>query len=129
MDERAALCARVGAAVRERRRLRGLSQEALAEKSELSTHFIGLIERGQELPSLTTLLHLARVLDSDIEDLIRETPAANEPWEREALAALRKVPAPLRIAVLAMVRALDEPPPPKRRSSKRDGAAGPSRRK
>ncbi len=126
MDERAALCARIGAAVRARRRARGLSQEALAEKSDISTHFIGLVERGLELPSLTTLLQLARVLDSDVENLIRETPREDEPWEREAIAAMRKVPASLRVAVMAMIRALDTEVPTERRPAKR---APSSRRK
>lgn len=118
MDERAALCARIGAAVRARRRLRGLSQEVLAEKSDVSTHFIGLVERGRELPSLTTLLELARVLHCDVEDLIRETPREDVPWEREAVAAMRKVPSSLREAIMAMIRALDVEVPAERRRSK-----------
>jgi len=44
MDEREAhLARRIGEAVRHHRQLRGLSQEALAERVELSTHFVGLV--------------------------------------------------------------------------------------
>jgi hypothetical protein len=74
---------------------------------ELSTHFVGLVERGQQLPSLTTLLSLSRTLSVDLDALLHAAEGAGTaPWEREALAVFGMVPAPFRPAVLAMLRAL-----------------------
>ena len=105
MDEKAALAKRIGAAVREHRRLRGWSQEKLAESAELSTHFVGLVERGQELPSLTTLAGLAVALDVELDELIAGPARTPEPWERDALLLLRGIPAEFRTAVRAMLKA------------------------
>lgn len=48
------------------RRLRqdaGLSQEALAHAADLHPNAVGLLERGQRDPQLSTLLALVRALD------------------------------------------------------------------
>ncbi|WP_314718067.1 helix-turn-helix transcriptional regulator [uncultured Actinomyces sp.] len=60
-----------GARVRARRRELGLSQEALAEGSELHWTFIGQVERGQRDLSLHNILRVARVLDVDPGELVR----------------------------------------------------------
>lgn len=60
-----------GARVRARRRELGLSQEALAEGSELHWTFIGQVERGQRNLSLHNILRVARVLDVDPGELVR----------------------------------------------------------
>jgi transcriptional regulator, XRE family len=57
--------------VRARRRELGLSQEALAEGSELHWTFIGQVERGQRDLSLHNILRVARVLDVDPGELVR----------------------------------------------------------
>ena len=101
------LAGRIGSAVRHHRQLRGLSQEALAERIGLSTHFVGLVERGQQLPSLTTLLGLCRTLGVDLDELLGlRGPTAPVPWEREALAVFGTVPVRFRPAVVAMLRTL-----------------------
>ena len=84
-----------------------MSQEALAERVELSTHFIGLVERGRQLPSLTTLLALSRAFAVSLEALLQapDEPTVNS-WEREALAVFGTVPPRFRAGVLAMLRAL-----------------------
>ena len=57
--------------MRARRRELGLSQEALAEGSELHWTFIGPVERGQRNLSLHNILRVARVLDVDPGELVR----------------------------------------------------------
>ncbi len=57
--------------MRARRRELGLSQEALAEGSELHWTFIGQVERGQRDLSLHNILRVARVLDVDPGELVR----------------------------------------------------------
>ena len=51
-----------GETVRRLRKQAGLSQEALAERANLNADFVGFIERGDNVPTLTTILQLARAL-------------------------------------------------------------------
>ena len=60
----------LGDAVRGKRKMAGLSQEKLAEKSDLSTVFISRVERGIESPSIDSLVKIARALDVHVRDLV-----------------------------------------------------------
>ena len=59
-----------GLVLRDLRRERSLSQEALALESQLDRTFISLLERGLRQPSLTTIFQLARTLGLSPEDLV-----------------------------------------------------------
>ena len=61
----------VGEAIRAERLKAGLSQEKLAEKSNLARNYIGNIERAEKRVSLETLVHVARALDVKLEMLVR----------------------------------------------------------
>ena len=50
----------------------GLTQEKLAEKSNLSTVFISRIERGVESPSVDNLVKIAKALGVKTADLVGE---------------------------------------------------------
>ena len=52
-----------GQRLREQRQNQGLTMEQLAEKANLSTNFIGAIERGLKEPSLSTLISILNALD------------------------------------------------------------------
>lgn len=52
----------VGKYIREYRIKNNLRQEDLAEKTNLSTNYIGMIERGEKIPSLETLITLVNAL-------------------------------------------------------------------
>jgi transcriptional regulator with XRE-family HTH domain len=54
---------RFGDALRVMRKERGLSQEALAERADMAADYLGFIERGENVPTLTILLRLADALD------------------------------------------------------------------
>jgi transcriptional regulator with XRE-family HTH domain len=58
-----------GKRVRELREKRGVSQEKLAQASDLTTSFVSTIEGGKKTPSLTTVLKLARGLKVDAAEL------------------------------------------------------------
>jgi transcriptional regulator with XRE-family HTH domain len=53
---------RLGERIRDQRRHRGLTQEALAEALELSVAYISLIERGGRNPPFTTVVAIAKAL-------------------------------------------------------------------
>ena len=53
----------VGANVRHHRRARGMTQEALAERVDVSIETIGKIERGVAAPSFDTVERVAVALD------------------------------------------------------------------
>lgn len=59
-----------GLVLRDLRRERAMSQEALALESQLDRTFISLLERGLRQPSLTTIFQLARTLGLLPEDLM-----------------------------------------------------------
>ncbi len=47
------------------RRLKGYTQESLAEKAELDRMTIALIETGRKKPSIRTVFKLAKTLDTE----------------------------------------------------------------
>jgi transcriptional regulator with XRE-family HTH domain len=61
-----------GRTLRRVRLEKGLTHEALAEKAELHPTFISLLERGQRMPSLNTVLLLARALNLSASEFILE---------------------------------------------------------
>jgi transcriptional regulator with XRE-family HTH domain len=63
---------RFGAALRRRREAAGLSQEALAERAGLHRNYVGLLERGQRMPSLLVVQQIALALETTMADLVRE---------------------------------------------------------
>lgn len=59
-----------GERVRELRRVRGLSQEALAEHAGLHRTYVGSVERGERNVSLDNIHALADALDVAAPDLL-----------------------------------------------------------
>ena len=53
----------IGKNLRTYRKQRTLTQEQLAERAGLSPNYIGILERGEKLPSLETLLTLLNQLN------------------------------------------------------------------
>ena len=60
----------LGHAIWNTRKKAGLTQEKLAEKSDLSTVFISRIERGIESPSVDNLVKVAKALGVKVVDLV-----------------------------------------------------------
>jgi transcriptional regulator with XRE-family HTH domain len=59
----------LGEEVRERRKQRNLSQEALAHQAEVHTNVVGRLERGSYNISVLTLLAIAVKLNTSVADL------------------------------------------------------------
>ena len=61
----------IGMHIAELRNGKGLTQEQLAGKMEISSKYLSSIERGKENPTLDTLIKLSESLGVNIEDIFR----------------------------------------------------------
>jgi len=68
---RRAEATKFGAVVRRLREERGLTQEELAERAGMSATYVGFVERGDNVPTLTILLQLAEAFDISPSELLR----------------------------------------------------------
>ena len=67
MDQKA-----IGKRIKSAREKKGLTQEQLAEQVNLSRMHISVIERGNKLPRLETLINIANVLDVSADILLQD---------------------------------------------------------
>jgi transcriptional regulator with XRE-family HTH domain len=74
-----------GRILRRRRDEAGLSQEKVGQDSGLSRNYVGMLERGERVPTIITVQQLAKALKTSMVELIGEL-------ERDAAAAPEKKP-------------------------------------
>lgn len=60
----------IGMRIKEKRLEKSWSQEVLAYKVDLSTIYIGMIERGEKLPRLETFLRIINCLDATPNEVL-----------------------------------------------------------
>jgi DNA-binding XRE family transcriptional regulator len=63
---------KLGNKIRQLRRGRGMTQEILAQASDLSVAYVSLIERGSRNPAFTTLAVIARALGVPLSEICGE---------------------------------------------------------
>jgi len=63
----------IGTRIKQLRKSRGLSQEELSEKVEMSSKYLSSIERGKENPTLDTFMKLAQALHVEVFELFNYT--------------------------------------------------------
>lgn len=61
---------KIGMRIRQTRKLKGWSQDALAKKCGISMSFLGHIERGTRIMSLETFVNICAALDADADELL-----------------------------------------------------------
>lgn len=61
-----------GLVIKQMRKARGLSQEALADEAHLDRTFISQLETGSKQASLTTIFRLAAALQLEASELLRQ---------------------------------------------------------
>jgi transcriptional regulator with XRE-family HTH domain len=94
----------LGMRIKELRRSRGLSQEALSEGVGITAKYLSRVETGQHFPSLDVIVRLAEVLGVELRDVFEFTHAAPTQRElREALGALTKEAPEERLRLLVKV--------------------------
>lgn len=64
----------IGGKLKELRVLKGLTQEELADRAELSKGFISQLERDLTSPSISTLMDILQCLGTTISEFFNETP-------------------------------------------------------
>ena len=62
----------IGQNIRKIRLQRKMRQEDLAEMTDLSTNYIGMIERGEKIPSLETFILLLNALNASADIVLSE---------------------------------------------------------
>ena len=95
----------LGRRVRRLREQRGFSQAELALRAQISTQYLGEIERGRRDPSLSVAARLATSLDSSLDFLAlgeADSPAG-------IVSAWSRIPEELRSMALRIIWALSEP--------------------
>ena len=80
-----------GKRVRALRKNKGLSQEELAEKTDISSKYLSRVEMGQHFPSIDTLDKLANALKVELKDFFEFAHEGRSSRElREILSGLLK---------------------------------------
>jgi transcriptional regulator with XRE-family HTH domain len=74
----------VGRRIKELRKARGLSQEALAEKMDGHPKYLGSVERGEQNPTIEFLMKLASALKVDLVSLF------DYQWQRMSETELKR---------------------------------------
>ena len=72
----------LAANLKENRRNLGMTQEELAEKANVSTHYIAMIETCKKYPKPVMLEHIAKTLEIEPYKLFSVKSDPNEPLER-----------------------------------------------
>ena len=67
---------RFGAIVQRLRAQRGWTLRKLAQRSGMNPTYLGVLEKGGNMPSLATLLELADVFNVQAADIVREVEQA-----------------------------------------------------
>ena len=68
----------IGDRSKEIRKKRGLTQEQLAEKLDISVQFVGQIERGLKLPSMPVFIKLVEILNVSSDYLLRDSVSTGQ---------------------------------------------------
>ncbi len=60
----------IGQNIKEKRLSKSWKQSTLAEKVDLTTSYVGMIERGEKIPKLETFVHITNALDSTSDEIL-----------------------------------------------------------
>ena len=62
----------IGNRIKEARKNKGLTQEQLAEKADMSVTFLGEVERNEKLPGLHIFTRIVTALDTSADYILRD---------------------------------------------------------
>ncbi len=79
---------RFGQIIKDLRQQRGWNLQQFARHSNMTANYLGLLERGLNLPSITSVINLAFVLGVDPGELVRHVAAGRKTSPRAVLPPL-----------------------------------------
>ena len=97
--------AALGARIREARLKKKLTQEQLAEKADIGFYYMGEIERGVKLPSLTVFIQIVEALGVTADSLLKDELTASPEFNNELTAKLEKLTPKQRAGAVAILDA------------------------
>ena len=97
--------AAIGARIREARLKKKLTQEQLAEKADIGFYYVGEIERGVKLPSLTVFIQIIEALGVTADSLLKDELTASPEFNNELTAKLEKLTPKQRAGAVAILDA------------------------
>ena len=74
----------IGSRIKDIRNKKGLTQEQLSEKMEINPKYLSSIERGNENPTLNTLIKVSESLEVDLGEIFNFIQI-QDPEERKSL--------------------------------------------
>ncbi len=94
----------MGDRVQDTRKNRGLTQEQLAEKVDISVEYMSQIERGLKTPSMQVFIKLVEVLDVSADYLLRDTVSTRNLYGDKQLGSkLERLTPKQRVALEALI--------------------------
>ena len=79
----------LGSRIRSLRQKSGLTQAELAERVDVTTAYIGQIERGERKFSIETLVSIASILETSTDYLLRDNIRSLNAYTNELLSLLK----------------------------------------
>ena len=96
----------IGRRIKEARAKRGLTQEQLAERTDITIVYLSELERGVKLPSLTVFVNIAEALHVSTDSLLRDDLETGKEYIYDDLTKkLERLTPKQRIAVAEIVDA------------------------
>jgi CheY-like chemotaxis protein len=95
----------LGAAIRNERLVRGISQEELAYRAGLHRTYVSDVERGTRNPSIESIAKLARALDLSVSALFARVDKGNEPRQVVEILLVEDNPADADLTIQAFKKA------------------------
>lgn len=105
----------IGARVKNARTMRGITQETLAEKLDVSVSCISRIETGSSICSIKTLLSISEILDVGVEYLLYDfvtNHVVTDPLSSEILLTIEPMPDNYKEHILRVIHSLYQSLPP-----------------
>lgn len=68
----------LGDRIRVARKVKGWSQEELAERAALDRSYVGGVERGERNITISTLMALCRALECEAQDVVQDLPCERD---------------------------------------------------
>ena len=94
----------MGDRIKETRKLRGLTQDQLAEKVDITLEYISQIERGLKMPSMQVFIKLVEALDVSSDYLLRDSVSTRNLYgDKQIGTKLERLTPKQRVALEALI--------------------------